>query len=289
MVKQAKKLNTSFLVMIYIVFSTPYGFSSTPNRKFTEKQPDSHTGPILPLVIGGMTASNFPQVFSIGQKTSTLCSAMLIGPKTVISAAHCSKVMKDHYGKTAKVYIHPRYKGEANGKWNIDESYGLNVLFDVSVAILKKEIKEFMPLTITRNSPAHDELVVIIGTGQPHLNVPQWGVMRTLFASLFGVTLREDNNNVTGNFGDSGGGAFLLNQDNEITLFGVLSTSTLEADITSTFPIFGKPYTTGVAKILEGDIPKGNTFLEQIIVSKKLEVCGINTQCNPITMDSLRN
>lgn len=211
------------------------------------------------------------------------CTASLIGPRVVITAAHCiegsgmgSISIKSLGGMFKKVIAHP----SAFPLERKDLANDFAGDYDLAIAILHEESTTF-PLTVNMNPETNiGDQFLIVGAGGPHFTIRQFAYMSLVHESSISLTLRGDS--IAGAPGDSGGGLLKKYADGRVELIAVTSTSTRDYDF-SDQPVWGplaKPFTTGFTKL---SATEGLTsFLEDVIAENEVEICGINLICEPI-------
>lgn len=181
-------------------------------------------------IVGGTLTSGDPAVVSIGLEDMPFCSGTLVGPKTVVTAAHCIYAYGENavyyaffgpnaYAPTRKVritaqYAHPKYNGESR---------------DLGVLRLQTAVTNVVPIELN-STPFSD-----VNIGQPIRHVgygitgagrSDSGLKRQVSYSLAAYTdwlLLSGGNGKQTCQGDSGGPAFMtLGADKEL-LVGVVS------------------------------------------------------------------
>jgi secreted trypsin-like serine protease len=219
--------------------------------------------------------------------TEQICSATLIGPKTIVTAAHCvksssfgmltSQTFGPIGGKTysVKLQIHPSYRRALNypGSFSLTN--------DIAIGILNKEVTNVTPATVTNQIPVKGAKILFAGTGQPSFN-RALGYSQVITVGNLGLTQRalSTGKPQAADHGDSGGPNFMIDASNRIYLIGVNSTSTGTKDMTDElgWDIL-KPYTQGTALIWPVTSSGTKTYLQQFVANNGVQVCGINKTC----------
>lgn len=224
--------------------------------------------------------------WSDSEGNEQVCSATLIGPRTIITAAHCvknaqlgmltSQTFGPIGGKTysVKLQIHPAYRMALN----YPQSFALTN--DLAIGTLSKDVANVTPATVTNQIPVQGQKILFAGTGQPSFN-RAYGYSQVLMVGNLGLTQRAlTSKKQAADHGDSGGPNFIMDANNRIYLIGVNSTSTGTKDMTSElgWDIL-KPYTQGTALIWPKHAAGTKTYLQQFVSNTGAQVCGINKTC----------
>lgn len=252
---------------------------------------------LLGLALGQITAASvdiidgkrlakdeIPQVQALYTYTSrgpkSFCTATLIGPRVIITAAHCI-VTDDIVYESGRDYIEAFFYVDPHYQHKYDPLKSLAFRHDIAIGILSRKVRNVAPLSVTRDLPQIGERTLYTGVGRPRSGVRQYGYGEVVALSDLGITLRglfnEDNQRQVTSNGDSGGGHFMLYPEDEIKLIAVNSVSTKKT--TGKYPL-EKPYSMGEARIFTSDSEE--SFLEKIVRKKRLKVCGINLDCAPV-------
>jgi V8-like Glu-specific endopeptidase len=181
---------------------------------------------VLPI-IGGTMSLNDPQVFALGTSTGMFCTSTLIGPRTLLTAAHCidaSPVMEASNQIDVKAWpgdsitvvrtrTHPKWTGA-----NLEYDVGL-VLLASAPAVTPKQWNR-APLSM-QTTPE----VRAVGFGETHQD--GYGIRYEASVPVFsvsGATLYIGNSSSpTTCFGDSGGPSFHTGADGVERVVGIHS------------------------------------------------------------------
>lgn len=231
-------------------------------------------------VIGGeqLDEGTLPQVGMLRSDIYPhLCSAVLIGPRVIATAAHCAKASDQEFGPIEGAFyrvefsVDPAYTGVNSP--NIPEDFA--VAHDIAIGTLAQEAR-ISGVEVDSEEPREGESVVIAGTGEPIRQFRQFGRMTVKTVGPLGITLDGAATRQAGDRGDSGGGTFSIRADGTVALIGVNSTSTGSDDMRTRFkwPHAGA-YTTGVARLLSRE----DSYLETFARRTRLGICGVNLSC----------
>ena len=214
---------------------------------------------------------------------SESCTAILIGPRTIITAAHC--VASDNRqlfgpigGKSYNAVLtrHPSFIPDRD---NLNIPFDFAEKNDLAIGVLESAVDNVSPLTVTRQSPDIGAVVLTLGLGSPSFE-RQFGYVKVITISPIGVTLRgQGPRHQSAYYGDSGGPNCLIGKDGAIQVFAVTSAGTGEE---SRYDLWAeaKPYTFGVALVLPNSSKNENSqFVPNFIKQNSLSVCGINLTC----------
>ncbi len=202
----------------------------------------------------------FEEVIQIRTHDS-LCSATVVGPRTLITAAHCAP-----NGATAEFKV----KGVSYAAKIVRSNLFVNQDHDISVGITDKEITAITPASV--GGVAKTGLgITLLGYGCTDVggNGKIDGVLRygetvvTGFSNFDMVSQRPNGAALC--FGDSGGPAFVFDQGQHL-LIGINSKGN----------IYDTNYNTRT------DIKESLTFLKSVTVANNVEICGINKNCGTV-------
>ncbi|OFZ31282.1 MAG: hypothetical protein A2622_01435 [Bdellovibrionales bacterium RIFCSPHIGHO2_01_FULL_40_29] len=217
--------------------------------------------------------TQLPQMsqITIGQ---TNCSATLVGPNVILTAAHCiGEFPEQLFGPVNGAFY--KVKLTLNPKYNeTHETYDDNSLAlasDAAIGILEKEIPNIIPATISHKNPSINDPILMAGCGAPTEGIRQFGFSRVNKQGSTGFTLSDSNSMQIINHGDSGGPSFMVNEKNELSLFAVNSTSDFS-------------YAQGVSSVVNTPENDNAIFINQFISKNNLKVCGINLKCGTISL-----
>jgi len=185
---------------------------------------------------------------------ATSCSATVVGPRVIVTAAHCAAT-----GAVGKFTI----DGEAYSAKMIRSSVYPKVDHDLGVGIIDRDVL-VNPATIASQVAVGDD-VFVVGYGCTSSEGGGEGVLRAGNAS---VNRMSDLDFITQGkvaicFGDSGGPAYLSDGES-LELAGIASMGNLQ----------DTSYFTRL------DLAQSQTFLKEIAKTEKVDICGINKDCD---------
>lgn len=168
-------------------------------------------------IVNGYIDNGHPFVGMVYSGTTGPCTGTLIGPQTVLTAAHC---MTD---ATAEFYIDAAvYTGQVRKH----PSFNPNTLdYDVAVIRLNYPISSVSPAGLSLEAPKGGQLITLVGFGAINSNQDGIGTKRKGINSIDSVQQRTFTfSGATGTesatcYGDSGGPAF--NYKNQICIIGI--------------------------------------------------------------------
>lgn len=239
-----------------------------------------------PKIIRGSSLEDgqIPQMQTLWISSSPVCTATLIGPRTIITAAHCAHATSFGPSKTKQINVkfikHPRYIKK------IKKRNGLEITYDVAVGILENSVSSISPISVTSIIPSVGSYILFAGIGKPKPGIRQYGFVEIIKISPIGLTSRGiGNKKQIASRGDSGGPNFIRNIDGSIEIFAVTSTSTERKKYTKRYGKYGKPYTMGSALIFPRESKGIEVFLNQIAKQEELDICGVNLACPPVLFE----
>lgn len=248
--------------------------------------------PQQPDILNGdkLAADQVPQM-NVLAADSWRCSATLVGPKVIVTAAHCvenssGQSIVQKFGPingkfyTATLTRHPDYSVD---KFEVNIPDDLAAKNDIAIGMLDKEVTDVTPISVTKTVPAVGEMVWGFGCGKP-TNDRQYGTYKIVTVGPLGATVRgQGDRPQIGAPGDSGGPNVIVNSLQEVSLFAVSSTSTTDKDAReeTKWPE-ALPYTEGIARLFPAQDSGAKSFIEDYVKANSLKVCGLNLDCAPV-------
>jgi hypothetical protein len=249
-----------------------------------------------PMLINGtvVPAGDFQEVVAIKMGTSG-CTATIVGPRTIVTAAHCGKT-----GEIAKFeYKGAKYEAELtrNPLWPAKD-------IDVSIGVTKTDIVDAQPMNIGGVAKSGQSITLLgfgcVGTGvappitpkdpdqqdcdpdqedcdpdqddaddeddDPYFAGVASDILRVgqstivSFSSFDMVSMQASGAALC--FGDSGGPA-LMNSAGDYLVLGINSKGNIKDTNYN----------------LRLDLPESQEFLKTVATEKSVEICGINKTC----------
>ncbi len=244
----------------------PPGKPDVPSKPSPQPQPSPEPEPLDPCVkrsknptlINGevVNKADFPEIILISSGGAR-CTATIVGPKTVLTAAHCAK-----NGATVKF----TYKGVSHSAKVYRSKLYPRKDHDVALAFSEKEFAESCPYSIGGVSKKGEEVEIFgYGCTKPGGGGGMDGKLRYGKAEITGFSGYDF---VSGKgaalcFGDSGGPAFAVSSDGQKFLLGVNSKGNIK----------NTNYNTRT------DTEASQLFFEMMAKEKNADICGINKNC----------
>lgn len=190
-------------------------------------EPVAGAADLVPVIVNGQVTDEFPCVGLFKTKTKP-ATATLIGPRTVLTAAHCIDDEFTHHivlgGKEYEMesaHRHPEFivnNGDLTRMDPLDRA-------DHDLAIVRlKEAPPIAPAVLSRVPPRARQAIVVVGFGETALNRNDRGTKRRAFNFIERLTPNkfEFRGPQSVCHGDSGGPTF-ANFDGQLYLIGVHS------------------------------------------------------------------
>lgn len=207
------------------------------------------------LIGGTPVIGEFREVVMIQTDTS-LCSATIVGPKTLLTAGHCGET-----GDTLWFFLDKtKIEGSFQKSTDLELDLGLLVL---ETSIPKNKIGKYA--TIYSDPISKGEKIWATGFGCTGIDKGGAGVLRkgSTYISDFDSENFVFSGQPTLCFGDSGSSVFLYGQPDDY-LIGVNSKSNIKDKSIS----------------VRMDSDKSKAFLKNMSTSLSLGICGVNLKCN---------
>lgn len=215
---------------------------------------------VTPFLIRGteMASKDLPEVVYL-KLVGSRCSATIIGPKVVLTAAHCVQ------STTTATFTHDGTKYTANFTESpLYDGYE----HDLALGLTDKTIAGARPMSIG-DAPDADETVLLAGYGCTKTDGTGGndGILRAGWSKYISLTgtllLFKDASGGAGCSGDSGGPAF-RHVGKELTLTGVHSRADLN---------------TRTLSVNLSDLDS-QVFLADFAKDNKVDMCGVNVSCS---------
>ncbi len=220
---------------------------------------------IKPSIINGTLAktSEHSQVVALQDDTGGFCSATIVGPKTIITAAHC--VPEDSSTEVTFDYLGKNYIVTLTGNPLFGPRSDQD--FDIAVGVTNKEIKRAKPMNIGGTAKKGDDLELVgFGCHEAYPSKTWDDQKRKATVAVTGFSypnvITDSPDEVVVCDGDSGGAAFLT----------VGGKTKLNAVITQSDNI-SESWSCRL------DAEENDEFIKKMAKDKKLKICGITEEC----------
>lgn len=175
------------------------------------------SGPRVPRILQGIETDDFPAVGIVGSvQDGGFCTGTLIGPRHVLTAAHCMELIpggesgtfevEGQVYSTVEIVIHPDYQPRT-----LDN--------DLAIMVLSEEVVGVDPSELLREPPLVGDTLLIVGFGGTGTaeggNDGSFGVKRVGFTTIDDVSetlvswIYDDASESNTASGDSGGPGYL--------------------------------------------------------------------------------
>ncbi|MCA9667577.1 MAG: trypsin-like serine protease [Myxococcales bacterium] len=197
-----------------LVFAAGCGF---------EAPDDDGSGVRTPYVVNGAAHSGHPSAGKL-TRNGSLCTATLVGKKTVLTAGHCVSpgststfTVGGTAYKSAQIIRHPQYNSA-------------QISNDIALVILQQEVTNVEPAVVNRTVPTVGTPLTIVGYGKTGESNFDSGTKRMATSSIAEVLttrirIPRSNSAADGNIcnGDSGGPSYAMIDGKEVHI-GIHST-----------------------------------------------------------------
>ena len=211
-------------------------------------------------------SENYPAIIEIQTKQGN-CTATVVGPNVILTAAHCAyekdvsgeKVIPE--GKTGSFTASGKeYTFTFIPSTRTDKDVRLELKPDVSLGLVNATIENIKPISIGFENPREPLLVLGFGRGplsEYIAKVDQEDIFKRHMVS-------SDSQNRYSCPGDSGGPTLALNANEELELVGVHASTDLNK------------YTRDTRTNSEAF----TDFINEKATENKLQICGFNIECD---------
>ena len=244
-----------FTLLILIASGVPSAFA----------QPNPH-------VIRGTSIqqSKYPAVIQIGIGGGS-CSATIVGPRTILTAAHCAFLpgIANGFGTFRIGRQNYRAKLTPNPGFDLKHDYEKNPDApneDISLGVTETDIVGVQPISLGAG-PQLNLSVIYLGYGCSN-NTNRGGLQEGVNAISriypYGFTIDDDRNGAAGCSGDSGGPSLVRLPSGQLRVIGVHSEANLKDS-------------SWDARI---DTPTAHAYIQAFITRNRAQICGANLNCN---------
>lgn len=209
------------------------------------------------IINGSEVTSGFKEVVLLDNSVFP-CTATFVGPRVALTAGHCIDSLQ------TRATVKLRFDGK---DYNADFYPSTTSGLDLGVAIVASDVPGVDPMSVGGEGKANDD-VTMLGFGCTKLGQPTDGKLRSgnsKISEVNGVNLiTKSGAGVC--FGDSGGPVYKVG-DPKKQILGVSARGDAQ----------------GNSYITRTDASEARAFLESIVNTKSVKICGIKSECGSVT------
>lgn len=207
-------LAVASITLAFAALVRAFDASPTTDRSFMISYPPSPPS-VQPQLVGGSAADLAMWRASLLFHTATTdCTATVIGPQTILTAAHCvqngrlGSIRLRDFSSDVNCTRHPRYEGESNHIFDL-------ALCLIDTPIPGRIVDAYERVNLDSSRPVAGDVIVLQGFGCVTKNGPMANILYEGTATIFGhphlINLIRASGEASLCEGDSGGAAFLQN------------------------------------------------------------------------------
>lgn len=214
--------------------------------------------------------------------SESFCTGTLVGKNVILTAAHCVLSDEAYYTDARgfevlikQFFVHPNYQKRTTPN-------GFAGDHDLAIGILSEDINNLTPISLGLATPTVGQKILILGTGLPRQSVRQYGYSTVVRSTDKEINLSSaDTTKQVCDVGDSGGPLLLTDQNQNVQLIAVNSTSSKKTDNSAKYGDFAKPYMMATFRVSH-DKSTFDSFILATIKKENLKICGVNVTCTPV-------